>query len=125
MRMYGLARGTQWGFSLWEFEVYGIPGSTNVDKDLQFVPGTFSLEQNYPNPFNPDTQIKYSIPSESNVKLEVFNINGCKVATLVNVKQSQGTYTVNFSGEGLSGGIYYYRLEAGKNRQIKRMVLLK
>ncbi len=125
VRMYGLARGTQWGFSLWEFEVYGIPGSTNVDKDLQFVPGTFSLEQNYPNPFNPDTQIKYSIPSESNVKLEVFNINGCKVATLVNIKQSQGTYTVNFSGEGLSGGIYYYRLETGKNRQIKRMVLLK
>jgi hypothetical protein len=67
--MYGIARGTQWGFSLWEFEVYGTPGSVDVDKDMQFVPGTFGLEQNYPNPFNPDTQIKYKILSEANVKL--------------------------------------------------------
>ncbi|HEX9975579.1 MAG TPA: discoidin domain-containing protein, partial [bacterium] len=124
-RMYGIARGTQWGFSLWEFEVYGIPGTVDVDKDMQFVPGAFSLEQNYPNPFNPDTQIRYSIPSESNVKLEVFNINGCKVASLVDTKQSKGIYFVTFSGEDLSSGIYYYRLEAGNNRQVKRMVLIK
>ena len=125
VRMYGIARGTQWGFSLWEFEVYGLPRTTNVEKDLKLGPGTFNLEQNYPNPFNPETQIRYSVPSESNVKLEVFNLSGRKVATLVNTKQSKGVNTITFSGEGLSSGVYIYRLEDGKNRQVKRMLLIK
>lgn len=121
VRVFGVARGTQWGFSLWEFQVYGAP-TTDVDEE-QLQPVAFELEQNYPNPFNPATKIRYSIPSAADVKLEVFNLLGRKVATLVDTKQSRGTYSVNFNGVGLSSGIYFYRLEAGANRQVRRMVL--
>ena len=123
VRMHGLMRATQWGFSLWEFEVYGAPGTTGVDDRQGLVPEAFSLEQNYPNPFNPATRIKYRLPSEAAVKLEVFNLLGDRVATLVNAKQPRGEYAVTFRGEGLASGIYFYRLEAGKNLHLKRMVL--
>jgi hypothetical protein len=122
VRMLGLLRATQWGFSLWEFQVFGVPVTPGSDAIL---PVTFSLEQNYPNPFNPDTQIKYSLPSEANVKLEIFNLLSRKVATLVNTKQSKGTCTVTFNGQGLPSGIYFYRLEAGEHRQVRRMILAK
>ncbi|MGH7451809.1 MAG: discoidin domain-containing protein, partial [bacterium] len=125
VRMFGLVRGTQWGFSLWEFEAYGAPNLTRVDENPQVAPVSFSLEQNYPNPFNPVTRIKYSLPANAHVKLEVFNLRGSKVATLVNAKQSRGAYTVAFEGKGLSSGIYYYRLEAGNLMQVKRMLLVK
>ncbi|UCE06149.1 MAG: discoidin domain-containing protein [bacterium] len=125
VRMYGIARGTQWGFSLWEFEVYGLPVSIAIGDEQKQIPVNFELSQNYPNPFNPDTQIKYSIPSDSKVTLEVFNLNGRKVVTLVNKKHSKGAYTVYFSGESFSSGIYYYRIEAGEHRQVKRMLLIK
>ncbi|MCI0696614.1 discoidin domain-containing protein [candidate division KSB1 bacterium] len=125
VRMYGIQRATQWGFSLWEFEVYGAPNITRVDENPQLAPVSFNLEQNYPNPFNPITRIKYSLPADAHVKLEVFNLAGSKVATLVNTKQSAGIYTVAFDGEGLSSGIYYYHLEAGNLVQVKRMVLVK
>jgi hypothetical protein len=124
VRMFGLVRGTQWGFSLWEFEVYGVPLITGIDENSP-LPGTFSLAQNNPNPFNPVTKISYSLPMASEVKLEVFNLLGRKVATLVNTKQSKGAYIVIFNGEGLPSGIYFCRLEAGKNQQVKRMVLTK
>lgn len=124
VRMFGIQRATQWGFSLYEFEVFGEPGVTGVDEPGS-VPETFSLEQNYPNPFNPETQIRYRLPATADVKLEVFDVRGQKVATLVNARQARGIYTVTFNGESFSSGTYFYRLDAGSSRQIKRMVLTK
>ncbi|MGH7492071.1 MAG: discoidin domain-containing protein [bacterium] len=125
VRMHGLVRGTQWGFSLWEFEVYGEPRATEVEENPQLVPASFRLEQNYPNPFNPETLIKYSLPSAARVKLEVFDARGSSVTTLVDAKQTRGIYTVVFSGEGLASGIYYYRLQAGEQLQVRKMALVR
>lgn len=94
------------------------------NSELQ-LPTVFALEQNYPNPFNPRTQIRYSIPAESFVRLDVFNVDGQKAAILVDQKQHSGLYSVEFHGENLASGIYLYRLDAGDKHQVKRMLLLK
>jgi hypothetical protein len=94
------------------------------------VPATFNLSQNYPNPFNPVTTIEYSLPEQSQVTLEVFNVLGQRVKTLVNVVQPAGRHKIVWDGKDAQGkdvasGIYFYRLEAGEFTQSKRMVILK
>lgn len=98
---------------------------TNVDKKSEHQPGSFELKQNYPNPFNPKTTIEYSIGTASLVKLEVFDMLGRKIATLVNAKQNPGTHKVEFNGQNLSSGIYFYRITANKRIITKKLVLIK
>lgn len=86
---------------------------------------TFALSKNYPNPFNPTTQITYQLPTSEFVTLEVFNMAGQKVATLVDQQQSKGSYQVQFDASALSSGIYIYSLRAGNFIQTNKMVLLK
>lgn len=86
---------------------------------------TFELYQNYPNPFNPTTNIRFSLPEKSNVKLDVYNILGQKVMTILNEVKDAGIHSVNFDGSRLASGTYIYRLEAGKYSAIKKMVLMK
>ena len=92
---------------------------------VNISPGNFELYQNYPNPFNPSTTIKYSIPKKSFVTLEVYDILGNEIATLINQEQPIGYYTVNFYSPSLSSGIYYYQLRAGSYVQTKKMIMLK
>ncbi|MBU0475792.1 MAG: T9SS type A sorting domain-containing protein [Bacteroidetes bacterium] len=99
---------------------------TSVRKlDNIAIASNYVLSQNYPNPFNPTTKIQFSVPSQSHVTLNVFNILGQKVATLVNGVKASGNYEVNFDAAKLSTGIYIYRLEAGNNIITKKMTLLK
>ncbi|MBN2011195.1 T9SS type A sorting domain-containing protein [candidate division KSB1 bacterium] len=102
-----------------------VLGTATVENSELQLPTVFALEQNYPNPFNPRTQIRYSIPAESFVRLDVFNVDGQKAAILVDQKQHSGLYSVEFHGENLASGIYLYRLDAGDKHQVKRMLLLK
>lgn len=95
--------------------------STEVDE----VPSQISLGQNYPNPFNPSTTISYSLDQASVVLLEVFNLQGKKVATLENGSRSAGNHIVNFSAEDLASGIYMYRLQTPVQTVTKKMVLIK
>ncbi len=88
-------------------------------------PRGFQLQQNYPNPFNPSTDISYTITKAGNVTLKVYNMLGQDVATLVNGYQAANTYNVNFNASGLSSGVYFYKLSAGSNEMIKKMVLMK
>jgi photosystem II stability/assembly factor-like uncharacterized protein/subtilisin-like proprotein convertase family protein len=88
-------------------------------------PSSFKLAQNYPNPFNPATTITYQLPTFSDVKLEVFDVLGRKVASLVNATQPAGTYSVNFNASHLASGIYFYRLQAGSFVETKKMMLVK
>ncbi len=89
------------------------------------TPKAFVLEQNYPNPFNPTTTFKYQLPVASHVKLEIFDVLGKKVATLVNEAQSAGTRRVVFNASGFSSGVYFYRLQAGNFSSTQKMMLLK
>jgi len=89
------------------------------------IPRDYKLFQNYPNPFNPTTTIEYQIPNQSHVVLKVYDILGNQVAVLVNKDESAGRYTVNFNASKLSSGVYFYRIEAGKFVQSKKLILLK
>ena len=99
--------------------------STRVELADFTIPLSFEISQNYPNPFNPSTSIKYSIPSDANVSLTVYNIKGEVVKKLVDTFQKAGNYTTTIDGAGLASGIYFYRIDAGKFSQTKKMVLLK
>ncbi len=91
----------------------------------EVIPGKYVLEQNYPNPFNPATKIQYALPLSGKVSLQVYNVLGQEVVTLVNEVQSVGVYTVNFDASRLSSGMYFYRISAGNFSQVKKMMLLK
>lgn len=86
---------------------------------------SYKLSQNYPNPFNPTTVIKFSLPKSGITTLEVFNILGEKVATLVDKKLSAGNYAFDFNAKNLPSGIYIYRLEANNFSAVRKMLLLK
>ena len=86
----------------------------------------FALSQNYPNPFNPTTTIQFSLPAfTSDVRLEVFDLLGRSVAVLATGSMDAGQYSVRFEGAGLSSGMYLYRLQAGEQVSIRKMILLK
>ncbi|KAB2843814.1 MAG: T9SS type A sorting domain-containing protein, partial [Ignavibacterium sp.] len=89
------------------------------------APLQFSLEQNYPNPFNPATMINYSLAKDELVKISVFNLLGEKVATLVNTNQKAGSYELKFDASLLSSGIYFYSIEAGDFKAVRKMMLMK
>jgi hypothetical protein len=94
-------------------------------EQIDNVPSSFELFQNYPNPFNPATHIKFKLEESEFVTLSVYNVLGQKVKTLVNEELSFGTHRVSFDGSGLSSGVYFYKLEAGKYSSVKKMMLLK
>jgi hypothetical protein len=94
-------------------------------KDSKTLPTGFALDQNYPNPFNPSTKIAYNVSKLSKIRLDVYNILGEHVATIVNKVQPAGKYTVNFDASNLSSGVYIYRLSTGNHLFAKKMTLLK
>lgn len=89
------------------------------------IPENFQLKQNYPNPFNPVTKIGYLISNNCSVTINVYDLLGKKIKTLVNEEQTAGYYEVEFNGKGFSSGIYFYQIQSGEYIQTKKMVLLK
>jgi hypothetical protein len=87
-------------------------------------PEGFLLE-NYPNPFNPATTIKYSVPADSKVKVTVYDLLGKEISVLVDENLRAGKYEVNFDASTLASGTYFYSLEAGAHKEIKKMILIK
>ncbi len=85
----------------------------------------FALYQNYPNPFNPTTTIQYTIPKSSIVTIDVFDLLGNKIVTLVNKYQTAGAHQTHFEGSNLSAGVYFYRMKAGGFESSKKFILLK
>ena len=88
-------------------------------------PTRFSLKQNYPNPFNPVTKITFNLQVRQQVQLKIYDAIGNEVRTLINEEKSAGNHSINFNGEGLVSGVYYYKLSASGFSEIKKMLLLK
>ena len=102
----------------WDHPI-GIQNSTSE------IPEKYILYQNFPNPFNPSTTIKFSIPKASYVSLKVYDIKGSIVANMINEYMNPGVYYSPFNGDGLSSGVYFYKLETESFTDTKRMIILK
>jgi len=95
------------------------------------IPEDFSLFQNYPNPFNPATTIRYSLPTQSQVRLRVYNSIGENIADLINANQNAGSYEISWDSGNVASGIYFYSVEAIPSdgteifRSVRKMILLK
>jgi len=106
-----------------EFYYTGI--MSGITGELTTGPAMYSLHQNYPNPFNPSTAIKFSLSIAEDVQIEVYNVAGQKVKTLLNQKMRAGTHKVEFNGSNLASGVYFYQIQAGQFQDVKKMVLIK
>ena len=99
-----------------------LPTSVN---EIEEIPVSYSLYQNYPNPFNPTTNIKFSLPKSTNVRINIYDALGKLVTTLINGNQSAGTYEVEFNAGNLSTGIYFYQLSTPEFSATKKLLLMK
>ncbi len=129
-KLFSLNKNNVWLYSTWK----GLFSSTGGDSTVFVVvnnisadiPKEYKLEQNYPNPFNSTTNIKYKILKSSVVRINVMDVLGRRIQTIVNQKHSPGTYQISFDGNSLPSGIYFYQLIVdNKIMHTRRMALLK
>lgn len=116
------------GIYYYRLKQLDFDGSFNYINEVQVdinAPTTFSLSQNYPNPFNPATGINYQIPDAGFVSLKVYDVIGNEVALLVNERQEEGKYQIQFDAAALPSGVYFYTLRAGSFVETKKMMLMK
>ncbi len=113
----------------WRTNVIPYDGSdyvrVGVDGDKSLLPKQFSLSQNYPNPFNPSTTIRFALPQQTLVQLDVYNLLGEKVAELINTEMPAGYHQTVLDASSLSSGVYFYRIQAGTFISTKKLMLLK
>jgi hypothetical protein len=105
-------------------------GAVGIDDDNDGLPAEYALKQNYPNPFNPETNIEYQLPQAGLVTIEIFNILGQNVRTLLSENRDAGVHTahwngVNNDGQMVPSGIYFYRITSGNYSETKKMVMIK
>lgn len=112
------------------WDVADSSGSAVINHNSGQLPKEFNLGQNHPNPFNPITVIDFALPTASQVKIDIYNVLGQKVRTLVNEEMTANYYSVtwdgtNDNGQAAASGIYFYKIEAGKFQNTKKLMLLK
>lgn len=98
---------------------------TETQTVTKISPDDFDLMQNYPNPFNPSTVISFNLPSKSFVTLKIFDAQGREVSKIVSEELPAGQYERRWNAAGLPSGIYFYRLEAGKFTETKKLIFIK
>jgi len=96
-----------------------------IHSEMQIIPEKFALSQNFPNPFNPQTTIQYQLPIAGNVKLQIFDLTGRLIQTLVDEKKQAGEYTIIWNAQNVSSGIYFYQLHTEGFTSVKKCVKLK
>lgn len=97
----------------------------NKGEVTENLPTEFALLQNYPNPFNPETQIEFALPEATEIKLEIYNIMGQKVATVAEGPYEAGVHSVTWDATEYSSGVYFYKITAGEFKNSKKMLLVK
>jgi len=120
----------QEGISLVSIDAKELSFDTDFTMVTRTIPTSFSVSQNYPNPFNASTVIRYSLPENSRVRIEIYNILGQKVRTLVDEHQTAGYKTIEWNGanagnQTVASGVYFYKINAGKYSEVKQMTMLK
>ncbi len=108
--------------SVWRRPISEITGVKEIKVK---IPSEFSLAQNYPNPFNPSSIIEFKLASRQFITLKVYDILGKEIKTLVNEERPAGSYSVLFNAAGISSGVYFYKIQAGKFSETKKMILLR
>ncbi len=117
----GTEFGDSWNFA--ENKIVNVEAIADINDPIS--EHAYYLEQNYPNPFNPSTNIMFSLKQSEYVSLAVYDMLGNIVKILIDDLKSAGTYNVNFIGDGLSSGIYYYTLKTENFTSTKKMLLVK
>ncbi|MAT58467.1 MAG: hypothetical protein CMF23_10895 [Ignavibacteriae bacterium] len=102
-----------------------LVSSVESEEVINQIPSKFNLDQNYPNPFNPTTNIRYTLPTEGEVTLKVYNTLGVEVETLVKGLKPAGTYEIKFNADNMPSGIYFYELRMNNNSLTRKMLLVK
>ncbi len=102
---------------------YKIPATINSGSENHYIRAG-QLYQNYPNPFNPLTTIEFYLPEKNHVTLKVFNMLGQTVATIIDEDMNKGNHTIEYNGQDLNSGIYFYKLSVGRFQEVKKMILL-
>jgi photosystem II stability/assembly factor-like uncharacterized protein len=115
--------GTDGGYVYHSRDIVNTPDA--AEGPPRALPVKFSLEQNYPNPFNPTTNFQFSIANLQLTVLQVYDVLGREVVTLVSEVKQPGSYTVRWDASNNSSGVYYYRLQAGTATQTKKMILIR
>jgi hypothetical protein len=111
---------------LYQYVIVTADKVTGVEtSDGAEIPSDFVLKQNYPNPFNPSTTIEFTLKSASEVNLSIYDVLGKKLTTLTDGILQAGTHEVNFEGQDISSGIYFYSLTVGNTKVVKKMTLAK
>lgn len=120
----GSARGPVYTtIGAWKYDpnVLGI----DTDRPLAIIPKTFVVDQNYPNPFNPVTRIRFGVPSDQMVKIEIFNLLGQQVAIISNEMRKAGYHTITIDASAMASGLYFYLVSGEKKQIIKKMMVVK
>ena len=116
------------GDSLWSSQIdqFSLSAMHIENGNIEgIIPSMFDLMQNYPNPFNSTTKIRFALPKKEYVTLEIYNMLGQKLYTLLKQEMNAGYHQVQFDGSSLSSGIYFYSIQAGTFRDMKKLILLK
>ncbi|MCG8374147.1 MAG: alpha-amylase family glycosyl hydrolase, partial [Balneolales bacterium] len=100
-------------------------GVVLTNTELHSSPSEYILSGNYPNPFNPSTNINFTLPTASHVRLSIFDVTGRLVTELLNEQRTSGEHTIKFDASGLSSGVYFYRLETEGFVSTQKMMLIK
>jgi hypothetical protein len=98
---------------------------TGIEPQALGIPTEYQLFQNYPNPFNPVTNISFQLPHSGKVRIDIYNILGQRVATVIDRYLPTGSYRYPWKPESLASGVYIYRLQSGNYSAVKKMILLK
>jgi hypothetical protein len=107
------------------FNLVVLDTTTTSITDYNSIPENFKLYQNFPNPFNPQTRIMFALPEMSPVRIDIYNIMGSRIKTLLNREMPAGYHFVDFIVENEASGVYFYQMVTGKYREVKKFILMR